>query len=311
MKFKFNKRNYVILVLILFISLLSLSMVAAVAVDSALNSTDSVGDGDFDEGNICADNDDNNFNYDNADLDSDLNSLNDGNLSNDDNSNLTVVYFNASASSEGNGTRDNPYKNFNVSYLNYSGCIAYFANGEYYLDSVLSQRSSNYTFIGESMGNTVINYNGTAFTVKSGYFMNFVNLTLNGIRIINKGTLNCSNVQFINSIAPVEDSRNHSFGGAIKSYGSLSELYLYDCHFVNNTARYGGAVYIYNNGYASVIGSKFINNVAVRYGGAITLNNSSLYLYGSLFDGDESLNDSGGGIYIYESNVTIVNSNFY
>lgn len=83
----------------------------------------------------------------------------------------------------------------------------------------------------------------------------------------------------------------------------ISNNYLSNSRFINNSARYGGAaVSVTDN--AIINNSIFINNSAGNYGGAIDLTNSKLI--NSLLENNSAI--FGGGIYIYNSDI--INSTF-
>ena len=67
-------------------------------------------------------------------------------------------YFNASASSDGDGSKANPYKYYKSGRIDY-GSTAYFADGIYYIDetdSIYSSSTYNTTFIGQCMEKTIL-----------------------------------------------------------------------------------------------------------------------------------------------------------
>ena len=90
------------------------------------------------------------------------------------------------------------------------------------------------------------------------------------------------------------DTYGNSFGGAVycKS-GGISSIYspgafFTNCTFTDNYAAYGGAVYV-EIGVLSLTDCKFINNSAKGYGGAVAAEDgTTLMIYDSCFDGDES-----------------------
>ena len=106
---------------------------------------------------------------------------------------------------------------------------------------------------------------------------------------------------FENGKGRTADAYKNKFGGAIYcpyDYYYTSVVNLNNCTFKNNTAEYGGAIYM-DNGYLTIIDSHFINNTAYNYGGAIALEyNIRAIINNTEFIGDKSTNDAGGAIYL-------------
>ena len=73
------------------------------------------------------------------------------------------VYFNASVQKDGDGSQDNPYKYLRSDRLN-KITTAYFADGVYRLDSYRGIYTS-LELIGQSAENTIIRYDGMAFSI--------------------------------------------------------------------------------------------------------------------------------------------------
>ena len=224
------------------------------------------------------------------------------------------IYFNASATNDGNGTINNPYKYLYANRLT-SNSIAYFANGEYNLDKYKDVYTS-LSLIGEDPNKTIIKYTGNAFTVSDNCNLILDSLTLYNANIKNYGTVNATNTIFKNNIAKSIDSYGNSFGGAIYNHYSAdyykypSNLNLDNCTFMNNCASYGGAIYA-NYGILKIKDSKFINNSAFNYGGAIAGEyKSEITIINCTFSDDYSKGDAGGAIYAKSSNLTIKDSDF-
>ena len=221
------------------------------------------------------------------------------------------IYFNASASVDGSGTQDNPYKYFYSNRLT-SGCTAYFADGTYELDDKKGLYSSM-SLIGQSTNNTIIKFDGIAFDVGSGYTLTLKNLTLNGATIMNFGTVDATNVIFENGVASSSDSYNNAYGGAIynavSSYTPINKLY--NCTFMNNSAMYGGAIYLPSSGKLTISNSKFINNSAHWFGGAIAAQSAtSISITSTTFEDCQSVDDAGGAIYAFSSDLDVENCVF-
>ena len=224
------------------------------------------------------------------------------------------IYFDASVEKDnGDGTIYSPYKYLTSSRIKQNSNI-HLAEGVYVLD----KRVSIYgvTITGANAENTIIKYDGYAFNVQGDFALNSV--TLSGINILNKGQITAKDTIFANGKGYTADSYGNNFGGAIYApyetdyygYGTSYSIDLTNCTFVNNSAEYGGAIYM-EGGYLNVVDSTFINNTAFNYGGAIALEyNQRTVISNSKFEKDTSENDAGGAIYLRESPMTGTNLNF-
>ena len=229
------------------------------------------------------------------------------------------IYFNASAESDGRGTQSSPYKYLQYNRLT-SGCTAHFADGTYELDSKKGIYSSM-TFMGQSAQNTIIKFNGIAFNVGDGYTLTLKDLTLDHATVKNLGTVSATNVIFKNGVA-VDDTSygyDNAYGGAIYNYVStdyygyvtnVPKNTLYNCTFLNNSAMYGGAIYL-PYGELSLSNCKFINNSAHWFGGAITSDkDSKISVVGTVFENCRSVDDAGGAIYAFSTDLEVRDSTF-
>lgn len=229
------------------------------------------------------------------------------------------IYFNASADSDGKGTQSSPYKYLQYNRLT-SGCTAHFADGTYNLDAKKGIYSSM-TLIGQSAQNTIIKFNGIAFNVETGYTLTLKDLTLNHATVKNFGTVSATNVIFKNGVA-VDDTGygyNNAYGGAIYNYVNTDysgyvtntpKNTLYNCTFLNNSAMYGGAIYL-PYGELSISNCKFINNSAHWFGGAIASENEcGISITGTTFENCRSVDDAGGAIYAFSTDLEVKDSIF-
>lgn len=229
------------------------------------------------------------------------------------------IYFNASAESDGRGTQSSPYKYLQYNRLT-SGCTAHFADGTYELDSKKGIYSSM-TFMGQSAQNTIIKFNGIAFNVGDGYTLTLKDLTLDHATVKNLGTVSATNVIFKNGVA-VDDTSygyDNAYGGAIYNYVStdyygyvtnVPKNTLYNCTFLNNSAMYGGAIYL-PYGELSLSNCKFINNSAHWFGGAIASDkDSKISVVGNVFENCRSVDDAGGAIYAFSTDLEVRDSTF-
>lgn len=229
------------------------------------------------------------------------------------------IYFNASAESDGRGTQSSPYKYLQYNRLT-SGCTAHFADGTYELDYKKGIYSSM-TFMGQSAQNTIIKFNGIAFNVGDGYILTLKDLTLDHATVKNLGTVSATNVIFKNGVA-VDDTSygyDNAYGGAIYNYVStdyygyvtnVPKNTLYNCTFLNNSAMYGGAIYL-PYGELSLSNCKFINNSAHWFGGAIASDkDSKISVVGTIFENCRSVDDAGGAIYAFSTDLEVRDSTF-
>lgn len=229
------------------------------------------------------------------------------------------IYFNASVDSDGKGTQSSPYKYLQYNRLT-SGCTAHFADGTYNLDAKKGIYSSM-TLIGQSAQNTIIKFNGIAFNVGTGYTLTLKDLTLNHATVKNFGTVSATNVIFKNGVA-VDDTGygyNNAYGGAIYNYVNTDysgyvtntpKNTLYNCTFLNNSAMYGGAIYL-PYGELSISNCKFINNSAHWFGGAIASENEcGISITGTTFENCRSVDDAGGAIYAFSTDLEVKDSIF-
>ena len=232
------------------------------------------------------------------------------------------VYFDASATSNGDGSQSRPYNTVTSSYL---GTTNHFAPGNYRISSSISSYSSyeGMSFVGTNMNTTVLQYVGSDTFIKTSYSITFTGITIKGGSIqTSGGTLTATDTIFDSGVAVEEtESDNYkygnSYGGAIKQaaatgldWGSIfgggsssgQTMTFNNCIFRNNFAAYGGAIYS-QKGTITVTNSRFENNRAENGGGAIAaLNGAKLTVNNCIFSNDYSLYDAGGAIYLF--NVT-------
>ena len=224
------------------------------------------------------------------------------------------IYFDASVEKDtGDGSIDNPYRDLNSNRIKSNSNI-HLASGEYSLDKRCYV--SGVTIIGSNAENTIIKYDGFGFSVQSSFTL--YNVTLSGITILDKGTVTAYNTIFANGKGYTADTYGNNFGGAIYApyesdyygYGSSYTIDLTNCTFINNTAEYGGAIFM-DSGYLTIRDSTFINNSAYNYGGALALEyNQRTTLTNTRFINDKSENDAGGAIYLRESPLSADGLNF-
>ena len=242
-------------------------------------------------------------------------------------SSSSVVYFDASASSDGDGSKTNPYKVYKAERINY-GTTAYFADGVYYINEANDIHSSSKyktTFIGQSVENTILCSNiknKFDFTVTDNSYLVLNGLTMTGVHINNQANLIANNVKFKNGevfdeyqqptlsysyISKVYDS---IYGGVIicdTPENKITTLNLTDCRFEANAATSGGVIATYNS-IANIQNCIFYNSSATRFGGAIYSIKSTLNIQKSSFESSNA--KYGGVIYANATKVSLKDSQF-
>ena len=229
-----------------------------------------------------------------------LNSRDNGNVSSSNSENIlkgsSDYYVNASLSEDGDGSINSPYNSLNSSRIK-NNSNYHISNGEYYLNPRYTSSSlklDNVSFIGQTAEGTILYFNSSIITLNSASFKNITLVLIS--HISNSGSLTAENTVFINSSKSSGD-----FGGAIYS---TSQVNINNCTFINNTGKYGGAIYI-ENAKLDIRNSKFIENQAYNYGGAISgENNAEIIIKNTSFNGCFSQNDAGGAIYLKSSSLT-------
>ena len=244
-----------------------------------------------------------------------------------------TMYFNASVSSDGDGSKNNPFKYVTDARLPY-GVTAYFANGEYEItstidlysnDGVLITPPSQVTFYGESTDGVIFkctNNSAVAFRINDIARLFAYNMTFDHATIENRGTLEghglvFKNCQAVDTTAEYYPTRNNAFGGAIYSpgsyyyeaYGMKSYLKLYDCLFMNNTGVYGGSIY-HKYGDTIIKNTKFFDSYAELYGGVLATDGGDIQIENCEFVNCRAGADAGGAIYSKVTDLTVKNTNF-
>ena len=218
--------------------------------------------------------------------------------------NGTDYYFDIDAASDGNGTLEAPFKNFTDDRI-VDGSTLHLADGEYVLEK--SRSFADISFYGAGANSTVLNGNGNTLTVTG--IVNFNNITLTNLRIVNQATLNATDTHFRELIPSKVDIYNNRFGGAIYA-PSNKNIYLDGCVLFNNSADYGGAIYV-NGGNLIVLNSIFYENTAYNFGGAILGDSRvKIIINNTRFICDSSIDDAGGAIYSKNSDITASNVEF-
>ena len=234
-------------------------------------------------------------------------------------SNQVDIYFDALALNDnGDGSKENPYKVLKESRVVNNSKI-HLAQGEYsyFMDSwsysslgfnISLSTKSNVSFIGDSLDNTVIHGNKNCIWMPGGSFglynLTFIHPSINIIA----GSLLVDNVKFKDSQNYYCDNYGTYVGGVIYADKS-SNVEIMNSYFINSASDYGGAIYI-NEGYLKVINTTFTNTTSTLLGGAIYANNTNVNISKSKFKTVKSLSHDGGAIYVDDSVLTILDSNF-
>ena len=241
------------------------------------------------------------------------------------------VYFDASATSNGDGTQSKPYNTVTSSNL---GTTNHFEPGTYRISSSISSLTSydGMSFIGQNKDTTILQYIGSDTFIKTSNSITFNGITIKGGSIqTSGGTLTATDTIFYSGKAVEEtESDNYkygnSYGGAIKQaastgldWGSIfgggsssgQVMNFNNCIFRNNYAAYGGAIYS-EKGTITITNSRFENNHADNGGGAIAaLNGVTLTIKNCEFVRDYSGFDAGGAIYLFNVSSASVQSTIF
>ena len=184
-------------------------------------------------------------------------------------------YFNSS-SSDGDGSKNNPYKDLDYSRFKDDSDL-YFANGEYNINFD-KYYARNINIYGQNASSTIIDGNGHSISTNYGGNLYFENVTLKNFKFNNYLNFEAKNSIFTSNISNL----NVLSDGIINSYGG--NVKLTNCIFKNNTA--------------------------LNYGGAISAYSASSYITNSRFNNCRASANSGAGIYLFDSTLTLHNSNF-
>lgn len=295
------------IMLIVCISLIALFSVSGVFANDATNETTGVNDLDV--------------------LEFQTNGINNTNQVVGDSLSASVVYFDASADKDGDGSQSNPYKYYKSNRVDY-GATAYFANGVYDIteaNNIYSSSAYKTTFIGQSIENTILRSNlpnKFDFTVTDDSYFVLSNLTMVGVHINNQANLIANNVMFKNSTgfdsnyapslsyAYISKIFNSTYGGVIicdTPSNKFTTLNLTDCYFNDNSASSGGVIATYNT-IANIQNCVFYNSSASRFGGVIYGIKSSFNIKNSSFELNRA--KYAGAIYANSSTVNLKDSYF-
>ena len=215
------------------------------------------------------------------------------------------IYFDSNATTDGDGSASNPYKDLEWDRIEDNSYV-HLADGEYSFNPYFY---SNVTIEGSGSQNTIINGFGGEMDVNGTFVIKDVTAVQMPIKSFS--TITAINTVFKYSTGLSWDNLyNNSYGGAIHSWG---DVYLSNCQFIENTAVYGGAIYV-SGANLEIENCIFRDNFAYTYGGAIASEYADrVKIRNSKFINSQSGDDAGGAIYIRESvldaeDVEIINS---
>ncbi|WP_407375803.1 C1 family peptidase [Methanobrevibacter sp.] len=237
------------------------------------------------------------------------------------------VYFDANAASDGNGSKESPYKYYQSDRIPYGGTV-YFADGVYNIaqneaTSIHSSSTYKTTFIGQSIENTILTTtltNKFAFTVTDGSYFVLKNLRMDKIHISNHANIIADNVAFTYSksftsspglsYSYISKTYESTYGGVIicdTPFNKKTTLNLTNCQFISNSAESGGVIAAYNT-IANIQNCLFDGSSANRFGGAIYSIKSSFNIQNSSFTGNKA--KYAGAIYANCSDFHLKDSQF-
>lgn len=213
-------------------------------------------------------------------------------------------YFDSSIENDtGNGSIDNPYKELKGDRVKEDSVI-HLASGVYDYYPFTSHK--NLVVIGNSPEDTFIDCKGVVF--QSSGNLTLRNITFLNAPILNKGNINAENVVFNGQYSLDSSEFSTEHGGAIYSTENSAKSYFNNCTFINNHAKFGGAIYV-AGGELEVSACNFINNTAYFIGGAIACEehkykNPVFKIRNSTFKNCVSLNNAGGALYLRSATIT-------
>ena len=163
------------------------------------------------------------------------------------------IYFDAYATREGNGSKENPYSTFNPSKIR-EGSNIYFAEGNYILNSD-GLNLVNVNLYGENPEKTVIsalNFNQEVLNVNAKGTFSVSNLTFKGLHFNVADEMAASNSIFTMQV--------HDNGGIIYSApDAFSTITIDNCDFHYGDACFGAAIFC-DHGILNVNNSDFYDN---------------------------------------------------
>ena len=207
-----------------------------------------------------------------------------------------IIYFDASAAQDGDGSENNPYKYLYASRIT-PGVTAYFEDGTYSLNETCIITGVT-KLIGK--GSKVVIYskvpNQYDFIIKEDAYLEFYRIRFINVNILNQATLMAKNTIFdgnevfdLNNLPGIESGSglfDSSYGGVIvcdTPSNVRSTLILDDCTFRNIYNAFNGGVIAAINSDISIKSVSFHYFSSTYKGGAIYCVNSNLNIYSSQF----------------------------
>ena len=260
-----------------------------------------------------------------------------------DNENLTVdeigeanqktdIYFDASAVHDGDGSKENPYKELTSKRIVNNSNI-HLAEGEYVLNTAYNYTEGNIFYSGDTIINYSLGYSFALYNLNNVSFYgqssdktiihgkdncswNFnTYLSLNNLTFVNNniifdgGNLCLSGVTFKDSSAHYWDNYGNKLGGAI-TVSKSSDIEIYNSKFINTSSEYGGAIYI-NGGSLKIVNTSFINSTSSLLGGALYCAYcDDIFISKSRFNNVKTDKSDGGAIYAFYTDLNIYDVNF-
>ncbi len=247
-----------------------------------------------------------------------------------------IIYFDASAAYDGNGSEDNPYKYLYADRIT-PGVTAYFEEGTYDFNGTCVIFDAR--LIGKT-SRAIINCwisNQYDFIIPQNSYLELKNLQINNANILNQATLFAKDVSFGRNDVFDEDNLPEIPSGSgyfDSTYGGVivcdtpdnvkSTLMLDACYFMNLYDTFNGGAIAAINSDIFISNTNFMYYSATYKGGAIYCRNSNLNMYNTHFNpfsvSDEVDSTSGryndytsyygGTLYCEDSDIFIFRCNF-
>ncbi len=240
-----------------------------------------------------------------------------------------IIYFDASAEKDGNGSESNPYKYLYSERIG-NGVIAYFKEGTYELNSTCIITTET-KLIGHKVKINSKVSDQYDFIIKENSCLELQNLHMNNVNFLNQGTMNAEDCYFegifefnYNNLPEIESSSglfDSSYGGIILCDGPINAkttLILSGCYFQRvNDAFNGGAIAAINSD-ISISDTQFSHYSSKYKGGAIYCVNSKIDMYNGQFspftssdDEDPTTNNNNPYTAYYGGSIYCENSTIY
>ena len=207
----------------------------------------------------------------------------DANISQD----INIIYFDASAERDGNGSKKNPYKYLYAERIT-PGVTAYFAQGTYELESTCTISQAKLIGTGRAVISSKVS-DKYDFIIRQNSYLEMYNLILNNVNILNQATLKADTCSFEgNDVFDPQNLPEIESGSGLfdSSYGGIivcdppgnvkSTLILNGCYFQRVYDAFNGGVIAAINSNISISNTVFMHYSATYKGGAIYCLNSNL-----------------------------------